>query len=68
MQGIRAVSQQDDSVAGRGFETLVWTRGADFPIARLDSGMKCPRCGSRRVFVAFEPPSNPEVIAVRRIA
>jgi hypothetical protein len=36
--------------------TLVWTRGRDFPIARLDSRMKCARCGSRRAMVAFEPP------------
>ena len=39
-------------------ETLVWTRGRDFPIARLDSRMKCLRCGSRRVMVAFEPPPS----------
>ncbi len=38
--------------------TLVWTRGRDFPIARLDTRMKCARCGSRRVMVAFEPPEN----------
>jgi len=38
--------------------TLIWTRGRDFPIARLDTRMKCPRCGSRRVRVAFEPPSG----------
>jgi hypothetical protein len=25
--------------------TLVWTRGRDFPIARLEGRMKCPRCG-----------------------
>jgi hypothetical protein len=37
-------------------ETLVWTRGRDFPIARLDSRMKCIRCGSRCVVVALEPP------------
>jgi len=36
--------------------TLVWTRGRAFPIARLDSRMKCLRCGSRRVRIAFEPP------------
>jgi hypothetical protein len=48
-------------------ETLVWTRGAGFPVARLDTRMKCPRCGSRRAFVAFEPP-GPEAMAVRRIA
>jgi hypothetical protein len=39
--------------------TLIWTRGRDFPVARLDTRMKCPRCGSRRVLVAFEPPTNP---------
>ena len=38
--------------------TLVWTRGRDFPIGRLESRLKCPRCGSRRVTVMFEPPSN----------
>lgn len=37
-------------------ETLVWKRGREFPITRLDSRMKCPRCGSRKVLVAFEPP------------
>jgi hypothetical protein len=40
-------------------ETLVWTRGADFPIARLESRMKCPRCGSRRVVLLFDIPSQP---------
>ncbi len=38
--------------------TLVWTRGREYPIARLESRMKCPRCGSRRVLIAFEPPQN----------
>jgi hypothetical protein len=39
-------------------QTLVWTRGNDFPLARLDSRLKCPRCGSRRVRLAFTiPPS-----------
>jgi hypothetical protein len=38
--------------------TLVWTRGRDFPIARLESRMKCPRCGSRQVLIAFQPPSE----------
>jgi transposase-like protein len=39
-------------------QTLVWTRGAAFPVARLESRMKCPRCGSRRVVLLFEPPST----------
>ena len=39
-------------------QTLVWTRGRDFPIVRLESRLKCPRCGSRRVRLAFSVPSN----------
>jgi hypothetical protein len=33
--------------------TLVWTRGAAFPISQLDSRLKCPLCGSRRVALIF---------------
>jgi hypothetical protein len=36
--------------------TLVWTRGREFPLSRLGERLKCPRCGSRRVFVLYEPP------------
>jgi len=45
--------------------TLVWTRGKDFPLARLESRLKCPRCGSRQVRVAFmvPPSSNRNVIS-----
>ena len=32
--------------------TLVWTRGRAFPLWSLESRLKCPRCGSRRVFPA----------------
>jgi len=39
-------------------ETLVWTRGRDFPLSRLESRLKCPRCGSRKIVVMFEPPSK----------
>ena len=39
--------------------TLVWTRGAAFPLARLESRLKCPRCGSRRVRLAFSVPTIP---------
>lgn len=37
-------------------ETLLWTRGRTFPISGLETRMKCPRCGSRRVSIAFEVP------------
>ena len=39
-------------------KTLVWTRGDAFPLARLESRLKCPDCGSRRVTVIFDVPSN----------
>lgn len=39
-------------------ETLVWTRGRGFPLSRLESRLRCPRCGSRNVVVLYEPPAN----------
>jgi len=36
-------------------ETLVWTRGRAFPLSRLESRLRCPRCGSRYVVVLYEP-------------
>ena len=35
---------------------LVATRGRDFPLAMLAIRLRCPRCGSRRVMLAFTPP------------
>ena len=40
-------------------ETLIWTRGAPFPISMLEGRLKCPRCGSRRVVLLFDLPSQP---------
>jgi hypothetical protein len=37
-------------------ETLVCTRGRAFPLSGLESRLKCPRCGKRRMRVIFEPP------------
>jgi len=54
-EGMKAI-RECTARAELDLETLVWTRGRDFPITRLDSRMKCPRCGSRKVLVAFEPP------------
>lgn len=39
--------------------TLIWTRGRDFPLAYLETRLKCPRCGSRRVRLAFIVPGEP---------
>ena len=39
-------------------QTLLWTRGEGFPLGRLESRLKCPACGSRRVRVVFDIPRN----------
>jgi hypothetical protein len=39
-------------------ETLVWTRGRDFPLSRLESRLRCPKCGSRNVVVLYQPPRS----------
>lgn len=38
-------------------ETLVCPRGRDFPLAWLAEQLRCPRCGSRREVVLYEPPA-----------
>ena len=38
-------------------ETLVWTRGPNFPLSSLDARLMCRRCKSRRVAVLFQPPT-----------
>lgn len=48
--------------------TLVWTRGADFPIGSLESRLKCPLCGSRRVVVIFDVPSQPAAMRIAGMA
>lgn len=37
-------------------QTLIWTRGRDCPLTMLESRLKYPRCGSRRVRLAFSAP------------
>jgi hypothetical protein len=44
-------------------ESLVLTRGRDFPLQMLEDRLRCPRCGSRYVRVLFDPPLNQ---AIRR--
>lgn len=45
-------------------ETLVCTRGRDFPMARLAQRLRCPRCGSRDVRVVWKfPPTTSAVVA-----
>lgn len=47
-------------------QTLVCTRGRDFPIARIAERLRCPRCGCRRVSVFFSPPSTRGSVVVAR--
>ena len=46
--------------------TLVWTRGAPFPLCDLASRLKCPSCGSRRVALIFHMPREPQVMSARQ--
>jgi hypothetical protein len=46
--------------------TLVWTRGRNFPLARLENRLMCPRCGCRRVVIVFRPPAEPQRARAKR--
>lgn len=46
-------------------ETLVLTRGRACPIIRLDSLLKCPRCGSRRMSIKFSVPKEPSTASAQ---
>jgi DNA-directed RNA polymerase subunit RPC12/RpoP len=43
-------------------KTLVRMRGELLPLDQLESRLKCPRCGSRRVTVIFEIPNQPQAV------
>lgn len=45
--------------------TLVWTRGRSFPLSRLESRLRCPRCGSRDVVLLITIPSETQAIRAR---
>src|SRR4051812_3745418 len=47
-------------------QTLVWTRGPNFPLSRLESRLMCPECGSRRVALLFEVPKVPVAALAKR--
>ena len=57
-EGLKSIRECTESTE-LDLETLVWTRGADFPLSGLGSRLKCPRCGSRRVVLLFDLPSEP---------
>lgn len=45
-------------------QTLVCTRGRDFPIDLLADRLRCPECGSRRVRLILTPPSGSNAVRV----
>jgi hypothetical protein len=49
MRSIRSCIYQYDL----DLRTLIWTRGASFPLSNLATRLKCPSCGSRRVALVF---------------
>ena len=58
-------SVECNTTADLDLHTLVWTRGEAFPLNVLESRMRCPRCGSRKVTVLFEVPNEPKTAAGR---
>src|SRR6476620_4489019 len=45
-------------------ETLVATRGPNFPLLRLETRLMCPACGNRRVTVVFEPQAGASLLQI----
>lgn len=40
-------------------DALICTRGGKFELSMLPERLMCPRCGSRRIRVIYEPPAQP---------
>lgn len=38
--------------------TLLWAKGARYPVSRLSQRLKCPRCGGRSITLAWLPTGN----------
>jgi hypothetical protein len=61
----KRIAIECDTTAWLDMATLVWTRGAKFPLDQLQSRLKCPNCGERRVQVFFEVPGEPRARAMK---
>jgi hypothetical protein len=55
---MKSVSEYKASVR-LGLDTLIWRRGAAFPVSMIEGRLKCPRCGSWRIVLLFDFPSQP---------
>ena len=59
--------EKRSSVLGKAeldLHTLIWTRGSAFPITSLEARLKCPMCGSRKIAVMFDVPSEPAAMRI----
>jgi hypothetical protein len=57
-EGMKSIRECKASVP-LDLESLIWTRGAAFPISMLEGRLKCPACGSRKVVLLFDLPRSP---------
>ncbi len=64
MRSIRSCIYQYDL----DLRTLIWTRGAAFPVSQLATRLKCPSCGSEHVALVFHMPKEPNAVSAGRIA
>ena len=55
----QGAAMKDALALARLSETIVWTHGREYPIARLAQRLKCPRCSSRVVSIQFIVPAEP---------
>ena len=53
-----------DTATELDMKTLIWTRGANFPLELLESRLRCPRCGKLGVTVLFAVPGQPKPQAI----
>ena len=61
----RTVRTECDTTAELDMKTLIWTRGANFPLKLLESCLRCPNCGKLGVTVLFAVPGQPRSQAIR---
>lgn len=54
LKSVRACANQHELDV----RTMLWTRGAGFPVSMLSSRMRCPKCGSRDVSVRLSLPGS----------
>ena len=57
------VNLRCDTSTGLDMKTLVWARGEAMSLDRPPALFRCPKCGSRKITVAFDVPNQPKAEA-----